>query len=509
MADPNAILAITQPKLSIRKISHWDKEPFNDPYNPGRIKNEKIQNTVGFLAPYVEIDNYIIPIDKIISLSINQSGFLPELTISFIENNGLFSGMYFPRTNPILKLYIKSLSQAIKPIRSDYLITNVTSSEYSTIYDQGNRIESIYTVSAKMYIPGIYGNTVKSISKKKSWEALKQIADELQLGFATNETSTNDEMTWINPNDTVENFIKSICSRAYKDEKSFFDCFIDVNYILNFINYEKAIGKETKVMMVPGDAIQSQYSSYNSSDDITEKKVEEAGQESNMIPITLSSSIRRTHTGLHIAYYSMHSEHGEVLANQNFRKSILWHERKFWTDNKQIINHFIEPLSEKTMEAKDATYQKPKLANFDKEQTIRWAGIDYNNSHLNYKFSRLLNKHNLDELTKNYLVVKLPGLSQSIYRGGKLLVMIKRLVTPEKSGFSSDARYEQSDMAKLGSEEMIDVYLSGPYVVKDINYEFNAAPESSELRYSTELILVRREWVDLLEDNLIESEKTI
>lgn len=508
MANPNSILAISQPKLSIRKISHWDKEPYNDTYNPNRLKNEKIQNTVGLLAPYIEIDNYIIPIEKIVSLSIDQSGFLPELSISFIENNGLFSGMYFPRTNPILKLYIKALSLAVKPVRSDYLITNVTSSEYSTIYEPNNRIQSIYTVSAKMYIPGIYGNTVKSIPKKKSWEALKQIADELQLGFATNETSTNDEMTWINPNDTIENFIKNICTRAYKDEKSFFDCFIDVNYILNFVNYEKALSKETQIMMLPGDAIQSQYSSYNSTDSITETKVEESGQEKDMIPVTLSSSIKRTHTGLHIAHYAMHSEHGEVLSNQTFRKSILWHDRKFWTENKGLINHFIEPLSEKTMEFKDATYQKPKLTNFETESTIRWAGIDYNNSHINYKFSRLLNKHNLDELTKNYLVVKLPGLSQSIYRGGKLLVAIKRLSTPERAGISPDIRYAQDDMANMGAGETIDAYLSGPYVVKDIKYEYNATAESSELRYATELILVRREWIELLEDNLIESEKT-
>jgi hypothetical protein len=503
--DPNSILAITQPKLEIRRISHLDKDSLGQNLDGNKASNVNIKTTTGLLVPYVEVDNYIIPQDRLLSLSINQSGFLPELTMSFMDTTGSFSGMYFPRTNPILKLYIKALSPALKPIRSDYLITNISGSELSNMYRQEQRIEAIYTVTATLYIPGIYGNQVQSIPNKKSWEALKYMADSLKLGFATNETSTDDLMTWINPNGTAENFIKDICSRAYKNEKSFFDCFIDSNYILNFVNYEKALSKETNVMLAPTDAIESQYSSSAGTSQTGSK--DELPKETNMGEIMLSSSIRDARTGFHIGYYSMQSNQGEVLANQNFRKSIMWHDRNFYRENKLPINHFIEPLSEKTIEHKDALYQKPKLVTVGSELTKRWVGIDYNNGHQNYKFARLLNTHNLDELSKNCLVVRLPGVTQAIYKGGKLNVMIKRIVSNEKDSITPDYRVEQTTSSLKGSQESIDLYLTGPYVVKDIVYEYNAAEELAEFRYSTELTLVRREWIELSDDNKLDSEK--
>jgi hypothetical protein len=86
----------------------------------------------------------------------------------------------------------------------------------------GNTQENIYTITGSLFIPGLYGDTIKALPKLKSIDALKKIAQDLKLGFATNEESTDDEMTWINPNTTVANFIKNITDRAYKNENSFF-----------------------------------------------------------------------------------------------------------------------------------------------------------------------------------------------------------------------------------------------------------------------------------------------
>ena len=504
--DPNSILAITQPTLEIRKISQLDPDKLPG-LTGGRVNDASVETTTGFINPYIEIDNYIIQGKKIVSLNINQNGFLPELTLSFIDSTGSFSGMYFPRTNPILKLYIKSPAPAVKPIRSDYLITNITCSELDSVYSERARLEVLYTVSAKLHIPGIYGNTIQSIPKKKSWEALKAIADSLKLGFATNETSTNDEMTWINPNSTAENFIKSICRRAYKDEKSFFDCFIDVNYILNFVNYEKSLSKETKIMQAPLDALMSQSSDKTGISKATSKDNEP--KKYDLVDVELNSSAKKSNTGIHIFYYAMQSEHGEILANQSFRKNILWHDRKFYLENKELIKHYVEPLNQQTINFKDAVYQRPKPQTFEKENTIRWVGVDYNNGHTNYKFSRLLNSHNLDELTKNYLVVKIPGVSQLIYRGGKIIVNIKKLASSELNAIEPDEKYTQAESSLEGRNELFEVYLTGPYVVKDIKYEYDATAQIPDLAYTTELTLVRRDWIELGENNKLDSERNL
>jgi hypothetical protein len=504
--DPNSILAITQPTLEIRKISQIDVSALN-PKDSAQVLNGSSQKTViGTLAPYIEIDNYIIPENKIVSLVINQNGFLPELTVSFLDSTGSFTGMYFPKTNPVLKLYIKSLSTAVKPIRSDYLITNIVSSELGNAYSK-EAIENMYTLTAKLYIPGLYGNNVQSIPNKKSWEALKHIADSLKLGFATNETSTDDQMTWINPNSTIEEFIKNIVDRAYKNDKSFFDCFIDVNYILNFVNYEKALSKETKVMQAPAEAMHSQYSDSSGMEKNLSK--DDKPKEAGLADIVLRSSNKSANRGLHIVYYAMYSNHGEILANQTFRKNVVWHNREYYSQNKAPLKFYVEPLSEKTIDSNLTTYQKPKLATFNSESSSRWLGIDYDNAHANYKFARLLNYHNLEEMGKNYLVVKIPGVVQSIYRGGKLMVLIERLASDEVDAMPADERFPEKSNTRLGKTEVKDLYTSGPYIVKDIQYEFNGMPENSELKYSTELTLVRREWIELSENNKLASEKNI
>jgi hypothetical protein len=504
--DPNSILAITQPRLEIKTISHTDIDNLNAGMNPNRPNNAGLATTLGYIAPYIEIDNYIIQQANIHSISIHQNGFLPEITVNFLDSTGAFSGRYFPKTNPIMKVYIKSLSPTVKPVRSDYLITNISSSEIGNSHTSEEYTQTMYTVSGTLYIPGIYGNNIQSIPNKKSWEALKYIADSLKLGFATNETATDDLMTWINPNDSVEQFIKNICSRAYKNDKSFFDCFIDINYILNFVNYEKSLSKETKNMEAPTDSNVYQLSDIGSTDPLVTK--DNAPNSYAMQPVILKSSMQNSGTGFNIVYYSMHSEHGEILANQLFRKSIIWHDRKYYLENKKELEFYLEPLSEKTIDSKDTVYQKPKPTNFELEKSSRWVGIDYNNGHTNYKFSRLLNYHNLTELSKNYLTVKLPGVVQSIYRGGKLTVIISRLADANITGITADSKFGTNSSNLTDNQEEIDLYASGPYVVKDIMYGFDSSPIVSELRYYTELVLVRREWVELGDGNKLQSEIT-
>ena len=508
--DTNSILALTQPTLEIKKISYADAEGLNKKVgaqSETTVNSTSVQSSVGLIAPLIEIDNYQVPVSNLVSLNIDQTGFLPEISLSFIDQTGAFAGMYFPRTNPIIKVYIKALNPSLKPVRADFLITNISGSEIGNTYTEG-RVQTMYTVSGNLYVPGIYGNVVLSVAKKKSWEALKFVADYLKLGFATNETSTDDEMTWINPNDTIDNFIKHICERAYKNEKSFFGCFIDINYILHFINYEKSLSKETKPLTSPGLSDIAQYlditgGNENTTQDNNQKDYSDS-------KILLTSSIKRAASGFHITHYEMTSNHGEILSNQNYKKSIIWHDREYYLENKTQIEHFVEPLSDKTIDSTITTYQKPKLETFiNKEKSTRWLGIDYNNGHVNYKFSKLLNIHNLDEFNKNYLVVVIPGVNQSIIRGAKILVEIVKLVAPENAANIPDGNFGNQANAKTGQVEEVDLYLTGPYVVKEVKYLYNSFATASEIRYSTQLTLVRREWVEIAEANKLNSEKTV
>ena len=508
--DPNALATIFQPTLEINTITIPDIRGLNgqagftsaDSARPG----QDVANVAGALVPYAEIDNYRIMMRDFVSLNIYQNGFLPEITLTFIDKSGAFSGRYFPRRNPILKLYVKSNNPETKMIRGDYLVESIVGSPTNNTYS-GNSQENMYTLTGTLFIPGLYGDTIKAIPKSKSIDALKKIATELKLGFATNEESTSDEMTWINPNTTVANFIKNITDRAYKNETSFFTSFIDVNYILNFINVEKVLSADTKVFQyaVEGD-VTSQTNLSNLDANTTTDKKEKNYQ---FFDVELNSSRKRTGSALNIIEYSMYSNHGEVLSTQAYKKQINWHDRAEYLSTGKYLSFYHEPLSKREIVNNQVLYQKPMLETFtEKESSSRWLGIDYNNGHTNYKFSKLLNLHNLSELTKNYLVVKIPSMNQNVIRGVKVRVIIKNLKNADDPrNMQSDDNVTNSSGAEDTVQESFDYYLSGLYYVKDVIYEYDALAELENAKMSTTLILAKREWLEVKPDSYLETER--
>jgi len=508
--DPNALSTIFQPTLVINTIAIPDIKGFNNQSGGQSSDSSKagqdVANVAGALVPYAEIDNYRIMMRDFISLNIYQNGFLPEITLSFIDKSGAFSGRYFPRRNPLLKLYVKSNNPETKMIRGDYLVESIVGSPTNNTYTGSNQ-ENIYTITGSLFIPGLYGDNIKALPKLKSIDALKKIATDLKIGFATNEESTNDEMTWINPNSTVANFIKNITDRAYKNETSFFTSFIDVNYILNFINVEKVLGAETKVFQyaVAGD-VTSQTNLSNldatTTTDNKEKKYE-------FFDVELNSSRKRSGSALNIVEYSMYSNHGEVLSTQAYKKQINWHDRAEYLNTGKYLSFYHEPLSKREVVNNQVLYQKPMLNNFTEgEQSARWLGIDYNNGHTNYKFAKLLNLHNLTELTKNYLVVKIPSMNQNVIRGVKVRVVIKNLKSADDPrNMQTDDNIKEVPGAEATTQESYDYYLSGLYYVKDVIYEYDALSELDNTKMSTTLVLAKREWLEVKPDSYLETER--
>jgi hypothetical protein len=508
--SPSALATIFQPTLEINTLAIPDIKGLNADSGGRSADSAKsgqdVANTAGAFVPYAEIDNYRIMMRDFISLTIYQNGFLPEVTLSFIDKSGSFSGRYFPRRNPLLKLYVKSNNPETKMIRGDYLIESVTGSPTNNTYTS-NTQENIYTITGSLFIPGLYGDTIKSLPKLKSIDALKKIAQELKLGFATNEESTNDEMTWINPNTTVANFIKNITDRAYKNETSFFTSFIDVNYILNFINIEKVLNAETKVFQYAVEGDVTSQTNLSNLDDATTRDKKEKRYE--FFDVELNSSRKRSGSALNIIEYSMYSNHGEVLSTQAYKKQINWHDRAEYLNTGKYLSFYHEPLSKTEVTNNQVLYQKPKLDNFiDKELSSRWLGVDYNNAHTNYKFSKLLNLHNLSELTKNYLVVKIPSMNQNVIRGVKVRVLIKNLKdADDPRNMQSDDNVPVTVDSSDNTKEVYDYYLSGLYYVKDIIYEYDVFAELENAKMATTLILAKREWLEVKPDSYLETER--
>lgn len=464
------VLSISQPKIALRSMEKGFFE---------KDKSETYKNipapseSTGLIAPFVKINELVINGSAIVSFSVSQKGFLPELTMTFIDHDKLFTSLRAPKYDPILSVYLKSTSPKLKSFRGDFLITSV-----KPIHGQ----VTMYSISAELYVPNLYNNVSKAYPKMLSFDVLKKIAEELNLGFATNEEKPNDSMTWLSPNITYKGLIQHIVKHAYKDESSYFTCFIDRYYMLNYINIEKIMQAsdldETFVGLNQQTAGQmlSNYSNQSDTD-----------EDSLVRPAIVTNHPNMKSDDAFIINYALDSEHGQVLKDDSIKKRIMWYDHH---DQQKVLSFYQEPITQESKK-KDEEYQLPILEDFKKNEVVKWVGIDYHNAHKNYKFARLLNSHNLKELDKNVVRVTTRGINASLTRGQKVLAMIFIDVNQQMSA-NMHSKEVAGDLSKT---TYLDKYTSGQYYVRDIVYRYVPNKNNQIDRYVTEFWLARKEWL--------------
>jgi hypothetical protein len=487
MALSDQILKYLEPKLTPPSIDVLDLETPESGKSIRDPKSSGYAQQLGRKSPLVKIGNARIQPDSIISMNVYTDSLIPTIHLTMIDSTGSLTSVGFPKTNPLMSVYVAPGHPKLMSFAQTFLITNIQSiplGGYSTRYD----------FFGELYIPKLNGNFIKSYSKLSSAQTLKKIAEELGLGYANNEDSTNDTMTWINPNLNYKAFIKHVVDHAYKTEKTFFDCFIDRYYVLNFVNVEKQFKQYKKDEELPVT-----YPSY--SPEFLDSARTEAGNvpdgADNTIPLLLTNiDAGPIGSELRILEYSMIGDNGDILKTEGFRKRVVLYRHG---EDSPVKNWFSEPISEPSPDGVTA-YQAPELTDYLENDIVKWMGTDYSNAHDNYKFAKLLNTHNRIEAEKNVLKVKLPGFNHSITRGSRLKVDIydtrsKKIMDgslEDDMAVDDSQKIEGTNSAKM-TDLILDKYLSDTYYVKEIIYRYDVQrPEKS---FSTELILCRRNWV--------------
>jgi hypothetical protein len=336
------------------------------------------------------------------------------------------------------------------------------------------------------------GNFIKSYPNVTSSQALKKIAEELGLGFATNEDSTSDQMTWINPNLNYKSFIKQVTDHSYKNETSFFDCFIDRYYVLNFINVEKQFKQFGDDSEIP-----ETYPSYSSDYLDTSRADVTADGEEATVPLILTNAETGTaYSDLKILEHSMIGENGDVLNRDGFRKRVMLYTHG---EEQALKDWFSEPLSQVSPDG-SSLYQRPELSDYLENPIVKWMGTDYKNAHINYKFAKIINTHNRLEAEKNALRVKVPGFNMGILRGSRIKVEIysartKRALDQSMSDDKSQTNSQEIENGAQSSatDLLIDPNLTDTYYVKELVYTYN--PSQSGSAFTTEIILSKRNWL--------------
>lgn len=442
--------------------------------------------SAGAEKPLVKINGYLC--QMIESLIIDETGFIPTLTLIFKDQPGEFAGPSFPKKNLLASVYIKSANDNLFAIRADFLITSIKSLTKPITKKMGGvSVGVTYLIKGELFVPKLYNNVSKSYPSLSSKDALIKLASDLGLGFVENDVVTADAMTWINMNTSPLNFIKDVADHAYGGDESFFDTYISKELNLCMI--------EVNRQLISSELDETFIASGNSKDLDNNQAVKAIANKSSIDQYTMVKTLTSDPAMAKLANYiieaSLISSQGKVLKESGYKKKIYYYDHVLEEEPiNKFQDFFMAPIN--TEGALDEHLLIPEDDGLDEIGVKKWMDINYGNTHSQWNAARLLNTHNLNELEKIQLRVVTSGINPQTIKGDSIFTYITQAVS-ENLKVGGEATTSNGDNANGSKQNDIvpDEHLSGRYYVKGVKYHYDATRED---KLYTEFFLSRREW---------------
>ncbi|HRT03112.1 MAG TPA: hypothetical protein P5513_04155 [Candidatus Diapherotrites archaeon] len=468
---------------------------------PGdQSKTQRIEDLVSIKYPLIKINDYYLSEEEIDYFKIDSYGKIPEITLSVSFYDDLFLSKNMPLDGDIISVAIQSKSEILKPIRNDYVITSIRTTK------KNSEVPAIsITFFGILFIPGWDSYLSDFAIRGTSMDAMKQTAKKVGLGFSTNEEDTDDYQIWISSN-TIREFVEEVTERAWKNESSFFDWWIDVYYNLNFVNVQKQLlSQENEVdeAALIGNVPTEFWWGSKSDKTVGTAKVfsnypnfrTSSFYIKDWRPINNSSKITFEYG---TTSYCTFFEHNNILYEKP-------DSQKYWSleippdyDEEKLNSHIIlrgrsrwDPSTGKGETAK-ANYNYNEIY-----KRASWLGIQYTlsnpeddnskwtgNHHRNYMRARVHNAINNVELEKLNVEIFVQGINLNIIKGDKLPIALIRKDRLE-------ALKVQNDFSQA---EMLDKFYSGWYYVMGFTLTWEKQEEDMLSNFSQSFMLTRREW---------------
>lgn len=497
MAVKDIIKVEIEPKVPLKEL--WSADDSNASAQNPFIKTPKsvasAKDKVGSDTPYIKINS--VPITNIDQLILDETGIIPRIKVIFTDDTGALSGPNYPKNDPILSLYIKTQNPKFKPIRCDFLITSIKTNQ-DAILNYGKIDKGAdFIVSGELFIPKIYDNVSKSYSNLNSKDTLKRISEETDLGFADNEFTPNDKMTWINTNKNSLRFIDHVAKHAYLNDESFFTAFIDKYYHLTFVNIAEQLNPSHDVNFTYENTADGTYLAPNET--ASEKLNNDRYEVLNLVGLTNRDSNKGKPE--YIINYSTMGDTGSILKNKGFKKKIYYYDHTL--ESKKFTSFYVNPIKIKGYGNNNPNTSLIPEDDVLKQSTIKkWMNIDYGNTHREWNASVLINDHNNSELNKVKLKVETSGINFQITRGNGVPVLLFNpgAQNMDKDFFRKDKNLEGTADTPIGADSLMpDPILSGRYYVSGVRYIYDKY--NSEFPFKTEFHLARFNW--LSENNIV------
>jgi len=440
--------------------------PLQMSYQEGVKDNDasSFANDIGKL-PYIVINGVTIESRDVSYFKLHNDRYLPEIEMVFTDpTNKIFDSKY-PLDQQIASIMIRANDTLLMSIRMDFWIT-----EFDSIKNKaGDNEEKRYELVAKLDVPYIIKN---ASFKGSSYDVIKQISEQAELGFASNIEKTNDSMTWINSGiDYVREQVPEIVKRSYISDNTFTWAYIDFWYNLNYVDIEKQLSLSTE-----------EDKSITGKENITGEK--------SLIPLILSNHSDYNSTNQYIDKFNLVNDSTEV----NYELGYLPHIYYYSTKEKNLSNVLLDTISTKGDKGDKIVMKgQPNDNNYALGQQKNYflGKIDTDNSHKNYLYAEQLNLHNIEFLQKIRMNIVLKNLNFLLYRFQPIRIELYKLreldSDPNPITPSDIQSGKNTDKYKLNER------LSGDWLIVGINFTYIKGSGLNSNDLIQEITVVKRE----------------
>jgi putative chitinase len=381
------IAQIDKPSISLKPIDF-------EILNSDAQLNIETAKSMG-LTPFLWYNGYQIKIADIKSLSLFHEGLTPCTQVQFIDSTGIIKKDGFPLDDTTFEIFLNSGSPMLKSIHMKFKVKDF----------QQNKVGGTYTMTGQIDLKSYHKINFKSY-KGTSFEVLREISKELELGFNSNIQNTNDSMNWFNTGLKYRNFVSNIVKNSYIDDQSFVMAYIDFYYCFNYVDVEKEWRRDISSDVGVSSGALSQLGS--------------AKTEDKIVSLLLTNDASSQGTDLYFTKYK--------LRNNSTSKSLEAGQKtvtKYYDKNKKSF--LIFDVEAQTTPGSDKIILKGKPSDTkdlnENYRTVYGGKIDLDNSHSNFKYAKTQNERNLNELNKISVDIEMEAANFNFYKFQKIRIL--------------------------------------------------------------------------------------
>ena len=389
-------------------------------------------------TPLISYHDLIIEERYISNLRLYHSGIIPKIQFTFEDTKDIMKSIATPTDDSTIHLFLNSTSGNLKSLHIIFKIE---------CFDQGvDKVGQKFTIEGTMNIPKLYlvGNNSYNDT---SFNTLRKICAESEIGFNSNISNTEDKMAWKNTQKKIYEFMSDIVARSYISDESFMGAYIDHYYCFNYVDIEKEMNRDNSKDVGLNTSGLSQQS--------------EPDELKRIISLTLTNDESQSTSSNYMS--------NVVKINDSTKKSLKHGYSTITKFYDRIKKQFLVFTVDSTTSDGSKSIILKGAENDDKYQKEhvkhKFAGkIDTDNVHSNFNYAATQNRINLDNLNKIAINATLPNLNWNLYKYQKVQVqMVNQSSTP-------------------ANPSPVDFRYSGSYIVADIEYVWAKGKMSQNVR---------------------------